>query len=78
MWAGKHGHKLEKLCNTLQEERNNLSKKVEALKKQGPVEAADVALATPVIHAGTTVDSQKHLNPSFKEAPGICLQDEIQ
>ncbi|XP_053519725.1 gamma-taxilin-like isoform X3 [Artibeus jamaicensis] len=70
--------RLEKLFRALQVERNDLSQKVEALKEQGPVKAADVALATPGIQPCATVASQKDWNPSCKGAPGICSQDETK
>ncbi|XP_029072638.1 gamma-taxilin-like isoform X1 [Monodon monoceros] len=66
--------RLEKLCRALQMERNELSEKVEILKEQVSVKAADVDSATPVIQPCTALDSKKELNTSSKRAPGGNLK----
>ncbi|XP_067580872.1 gamma-taxilin-like isoform X2 [Pseudorca crassidens] len=66
--------RLEKLCRALQMERNELSEKVEILKEQVCVKAADVDSATPVIQPCTALDSKKELNTSSKRAPGGNLK----
>ncbi|XP_064339527.1 gamma-taxilin-like isoform X2 [Camelus dromedarius] len=68
--------RLEKLCRALQMERNELNEKVEILKEQVSVNAANVDLATPVIQPCVAFDSQKELNTSSKRAPGGCWEAE--
>ncbi|KAM7041451.1 gamma-taxilin-like [Molossus nigricans] len=69
--------RLEKLFRALQMERNELNEKVEVLKEQVSVKAADVDFATAMIQPCTTV-SLKGLNTSFKRAPEIFLQGETK
>ncbi|XP_059944173.1 gamma-taxilin-like isoform X2 [Mesoplodon densirostris] len=66
--------RLEKLYRALQMERNELSEKVEILKEQASVKAADGDSATPMIQPCTALDSKKELNTSSKRAPGGNLK----
>ncbi|XP_032331247.1 gamma-taxilin isoform X2 [Camelus ferus] len=68
--------RLEKLCRALQMERNELNEKLEILKEQVSVNAANVDLPTPVIQPCVAFDSQKELNTSSKRAPGGCWEAE--
>ncbi|XP_039708015.1 gamma-taxilin-like isoform X2 [Pteropus medius] len=68
--------RLEKLFRALQMERNELSEKVEVLKEQVSVKAADKNLATPVTQPCTALDSQKELISSSKIAPEVYLKAE--
>ncbi|KAM9577124.1 gamma-taxilin isoform 1-T1 [Trichechus inunguis] len=51
--------RLEKLCRALQTERNELNEKVEVLKEQVSVRAADVELVTPASQPCTAPESHK-------------------
>lgn len=68
--------RLEKLCRALQTERNELNEKVEVLKEQVSLKAADRDLATPVIQPCAALDSHKELNTSSKRALGAYLEAE--
>ncbi|ELK15821.1 Gamma-taxilin [Pteropus alecto] len=68
--------RLEKLFRALQMERNELSEKVEVLKEQVSVKAADKNLATPVTQPCTALDSQNELISSSKIAPEVYLKAE--
>ncbi|XP_017392961.1 gamma-taxilin isoform X3 [Cebus imitator] len=68
--------RLEKLCRALQTERNELNEKVEVLKEQVSVKAADRDLATPVMQPCAALDSHKELNTSSKRALGAHLEAE--
>nr|XP_008987265.3 gamma-taxilin isoform X3 [Callithrix jacchus] len=68
--------RLEKLCRALQTERNELNEKVEVLKEQVSVKAADRDLATPVTQPFAALDSHKELNTSSKRGLGAHLEAE--
>ncbi|XP_021788825.2 gamma-taxilin isoform X2 [Papio anubis] len=68
--------RLEKLCRALQTERNELNEKVEVLKEQVSLKAADRDLATPVIQPCAALDSHKELNTSSRRALGVYLEAE--
>lgn len=68
--------RLEKLCRALQVERNELNDKVEVLKEQVSVKAADLDLTTPVIQPCTAFEAQKALTAPSKRAPGGNLDAE--
>uniref|UniRef100_A0A8C5YWC5 Taxilin gamma n=1 Tax=Marmota marmota marmota TaxID=9994 RepID=A0A8C5YWC5_MARMA len=58
--------RLEKLCRALQTERNELNEKVEVLKEQVSVRAADGDLVPPVLQPCTTLDSHQEPNTSSR------------
>uniref|UniRef100_A0A8D2DBF7 Taxilin gamma n=1 Tax=Sciurus vulgaris TaxID=55149 RepID=A0A8D2DBF7_SCIVU len=69
--------RLEKLCRALQTERNELNEKVEVLKEQVSVRAADGDLVPPVLQPCTTLDPHQKLNTSSR-APGGHLEAEAK
>ncbi|XP_023370093.1 gamma-taxilin isoform X1 [Otolemur garnettii] len=68
--------RLEKLCRALQTERNELNEKVEVLKEQVSVKAADGDLATPGMQPCPALDPHEERNASWKRAPGVHLAAE--
>lgn len=56
--------RLEKLCRALQTERNELNEKVEVLKEQVSIKAADGDLVSPATQPCAVLDSFKETNTS--------------
>nr|XP_044996057.1 gamma-taxilin isoform X1 [Jaculus jaculus] len=68
--------RLEKLCRALQTERNELNEKVEVLKEQVSVKAANGDLVPPVLLPCAALDSHKELNSASSRALGVHLEAE--
>lgn len=68
--------RLEKLCRALQTERNELNEKVEVLKEQVSVRAADGDLVPPVPQPCTTLDS--HQENTSSRIPEVRLEAEAK
>ncbi|XP_076775261.1 gamma-taxilin isoform X2 [Arvicanthis niloticus] len=64
--------RLEKLCRALQTERNELNEKVEVLKEQVSIKAADGDLVSPAKQPSAVPDSFKEMNTS--RALGMHLE----
>lgn len=64
--------RLEKLCRALQTERNELNEKVEVLKEQVSIKAADGDLVSPTTQPCAVLDSFKEMNTS--RALGMPLE----
>lgn len=64
--------RLEKLCRALQTERNELNEKVEVLKEQVSIKAADGDLVSPATQPCAALDSFKEMNTS--RALGMHLE----
>ncbi|XP_028617999.1 gamma-taxilin isoform X3 [Grammomys surdaster] len=64
--------RLEKLCRALQTERNELNEKVEVLKEQVSIKAADGDLVSPATQPSAVPDSFKEMNTS--RALGMHLE----
>lgn len=65
--------RLEKLCRALQTERNELNEKVEVLKEQVSIKAADGDLVAPAMQPCAALDSFKEMNTS-RRALGTHLE----
>ncbi|XP_026640515.1 gamma-taxilin isoform X4 [Microtus ochrogaster] len=65
--------RLEKLCRALQTERNELNEKVEVLKEQVSIKAADGDLVAPAMQPCAALDSFKEMNTS-RRALGMHLE----
>ncbi|XP_050998293.1 gamma-taxilin [Acomys russatus] len=65
--------RLEKLCRALQTERNELNEKVEVLKEQVSIKAADGDLVSPAMQPCAALDSFKEMNTS-RRALGMHLE----
>ncbi|EGW02128.1 Gamma-taxilin [Cricetulus griseus] len=65
--------RLEKLCRALQTERNELNEKVEVLKEQVSIKAADGDLVSPAMQPCAALDSLKEMNTS-RRALGMHLE----